>query len=303
MERDAASAVDMLSSAIDRAGSPLCLGLDPDSAKMPESYRAAGSEAEAARECCLMAMEAAAQHVGVGKPQSACFERFGWPGVSALEDVCRRARDLGLFVLLAAKRGDIGISARHYAAAAVAMGADAITANVYLGAETLEPYLDAGLMVFGLVRTSNPGSAAIQTATLAQSGDTPSNTPRTVAQLIADQLASISTDHYGASGMTAVGAVGGATKATDAAALRERLPDAMFLTPGVGAQGATADDLAPFLRTDRTGIADAGLVVPVSRALLYPDAQPGQAPAAAIAHAAATHARALAALISGEPTA
>ena len=103
--------------------------------------------------------------------------------------------------------------------------------------------------------------------------------------------------------MTAVGAVVGATKATDAAALRERLPDAMFLTPGVGAQGATADDLAPFLRTDRTGIADAGLVVPVSRALLYPDAQPGQAPAAAIAHAAATHARALAALISGEPTA
>lgn len=297
MERDAASAVDTLCSAIDRAGSPLCLGLDPDSSKMPDAFHAAGSEAEAAREFCLMAMEAAAEHVGVVKPQSACFERFGWPGVSALEDVCRRARDLGLFVLLDAKRGDIGVSARHYAAAAVAMGADAITANVYLGPETLEPYLDAGLMVFGLVRTSNPGSDAIQAAAIAPPGDAPQDHPRTVAQLIADQLASISADHFGVSGLTAVGAVVGATKSADAAALRQRLPDAMFLTPGVGAQGATADDLEPFLRTDRASIASAGLVVPVSRALLYPDANPGESPAAAIARTAATLKHDLAALL------
>src|SRR6185295_161169 len=106
-----------------------------------------------------------------------------------LKAVIRAAHQHGFLVVLDAKRGDIGITAEHYAAAAFGASgenpphaADALTVNAYLGFDTVEPYLaHRGRGVFVLVRTSNPGSDALQTQTLADG--------RSVAALIADHVA------------------------------------------------------------------------------------------------------------------
>ena len=125
---------------------PACVGLDPVIERLPEPLRAEHWEpARAIEHFCRAVLDALVDGgrpiVGVVKPQAACFERYGSAGWTALERTVRHARDLGLVVILDAKRGDIGVTAEHYAAAARGLGADAITVNAYLGPETVEPYL------------------------------------------------------------------------------------------------------------------------------------------------------------------
>lgn len=249
---------DKLTDAIARSGSPACVGLDPVLDKLPPSIHAAHeSPAGAIQAFCAGVIDAVADSVSVIKPQSACFEVHGSEGVAALEKTIAHANDKNLTVILDAKRGDIGISARHYAAAAANMGAHAITVNAYLGAETVEPYLQAGLGVFILVRTSNPGSDSVQCETLVDG--------RTIAQMMADHTADLGTDYITASGYSNVGAVVGATKAADGAALRARMPNQYFLVPGFGAQGGTIEDVQA-LTDDRGG---GGVIVNASRSVIY----------------------------------
>ena len=88
----------------------------------------------------------------------------------ALQRVCEASREAGLLVLADAKRGDIGTTARGYAAAYLSEAApfpsDAVTVNPYMGLDTLEPFLEEaeanGKGVVVLARTSNPGSADFQ---------------------------------------------------------------------------------------------------------------------------------------------
>lgn len=248
---------DRLLDAIERAGAPACVGLDPVLDRLPAAVRAAHQDPpEALRAWGLAVIDAVARHVPAVKPQSACFERFGARGVHALADVCAHARRRGLIVVLDAKRGDIGLTADHYAAGAAGMGADAITVNAYLGPQTVRPYLEAGLGIFVLVRTSNPDSDAVQSCALADG--------RTVAEMMADHVAALGAAARGRRGLSDVGAVVGATKAADAAALRVRMPDAFFLVPGYGAQGGTAEDVRAMLRPDGTGV-----LVNASRSVLY----------------------------------
>ncbi|VAX40747.1 Orotidine 5'-phosphate decarboxylase, partial [hydrothermal vent metagenome] len=109
---------DRLARAMDRAGSPACVGLDPVFERLPEAVRAAHQDPTQAIEAfCTGVIDAVAGEVGVVKPQSACFERYGSAGVRALEQTVAHAKNAGLVVILDAKRGDIGISAAHYAAA------------------------------------------------------------------------------------------------------------------------------------------------------------------------------------------
>src|SRR5205807_2349529 len=136
--------------------------------KLPEVVRARTTEPIAAiAGFCRGVLDAVAGHVPAVKFQSACFERYGAPGVAVLWGLQHYAADAGFAVVLDAKRGDIGVSAEHYAAAAARSGAHAITVNAYLGPSTVEPYLAFGLGVFVLVRTSNPDSDAVQAARLA----------------------------------------------------------------------------------------------------------------------------------------
>lgn len=248
---------DRLVEAIRASGSPACVGLDPVLEKLPEELRARFHQpAEAFSEFCRVVLEVCRPHIGVVKPQAACFERFGAAGVATLEKTCRLARSLGYVVVLDAKRGDIGVTAEHYAASAAHASADAITLNGYLGPETIEPYLRAGLGVFVLVRTSNPGGDVVQSPKLADG--------RSVAEMMADHVAALGAAWMGSSGMSDVGAVVGATKASEGEALRARMPRQFFLVPGYGAQGGTAEDVAR-LRTREGG----GVLVNASRSVIF----------------------------------
>ena len=184
------------------------------------------------------------------KPQLACFERLGWPGWKALEEVCEAARDAGLLVVADGKRGDVPVSARAYGQAMVGstdspfgeiqgLGADAFTANPLLGVDALEPMIEAaeraGAGVFALVRTSNPGAADVEDLP-APNGPVHEHLARIVDRF-ADRLGG------GESGLSGMGAVVGATAPEHIARLRELMPRAMFLIPGVGAQGGRAEDL------------------------------------------------------------
>lgn len=196
------------------------------------------------------------------KPQLACFERLGAPGWFALEEACAAAREAGLLVVADGKRGDVPVTAAAYAQALVGetptpwgpvqgLGADAFTANPLLGRDALEPLVaaaaEAAAGMFVLVRTSNPGAADLQ--------DLPAPTSPLHEHLagLVDQL---SERLLGESGLSGMGAVVGATEPEHFARMRELMPRAIFLIPGVGAQGGRPELLGAAFSAGRA----AGLV-------------------------------------------
>ncbi|MEE9404675.1 MAG: orotidine-5'-phosphate decarboxylase, partial [Algisphaera sp.] len=213
----------------------------------------------------LGVIEAVADVVPAVKPQIACFERYGAAGYAAYERVVAAAADAGLFVVGDAKRGDIGTSSAHYAAGLVTGGAhgrgcDALTVNSYLGTDGIEPFFEAaqtaGAGLFALVRTSNPGGDALQGLRL--------DDGRTVAEAVADQMATLGERSVGACGYSLLGAVVGATKPADAVSLRKRMPQQIFLVPGFGAQGGGPDDVRACFKPDGTGA-----LITASRSVIY----------------------------------
>jgi orotidine-5'-phosphate decarboxylase len=297
---------DRLSSAVAERSSQIFLGLDPEPAKLwPEAIEGAtGSDAielsaSAVALHCSAVINAAGPHcVGV-KFQLASFERLGTPGREALDVATAAAKAEGLIVLADGKRGDIGISASSYAAGIVGttqtpwgevegLGADALTVNPLLGAETLEPFVDAarplGRGLFVLVRTSNPGAGDIQDQILADGG--------TVSDRLATIVAGLG-QQGPASGLADVGAVVGATAPGHLEQLRELMPHAPILLPGVGAQGGRVEDLAPAFLPGPAG----GLIT-VSRSIVHAERADELGPAGAAA-AAASELRDLAWRLSG----
>ncbi|MEZ6241873.1 MAG: orotidine-5'-phosphate decarboxylase [Phycisphaerales bacterium] len=262
-ESGPAAAADRLAGAIERADTPACVGLDPVHEKLPEAMRSMRmAPASAILAFCLDVIESVAGVVGVVKPQAACFERYGAEGASVLGEVIARAKQRRLFVILDAKRSDIASSAEHYAAGALALGADAITLSPYMGRSAITPFLDAGLGVFVLARTSNPDSDEVQAARLEGGAS--------VAEHVASMIADLGRAHVGARGLSGVGAVVGATKASsDGARMRALMPDQVLLVPGVGAQGGSVEDVRPMARPEASSPAELGLVVNASRSVLY----------------------------------
>jgi len=269
---------DRLAAAIDKAGAPACVGLDPVVEKLPETLRrqfvgrAAGSaqtghgegDVAAVAAFCEGVIDAVAGIIPVIKPQAACFERLGAPGVALLHRLIERAVQRGIVVILDAKRGDIGVTAEHYAAAAFdgPHAADACTVSGYLGPDTIRPMMRPDRGVFVLVRTSNPESDAVQSLRLADG--------RTIAEMMADLVAAEGAGRVGARGLSDVGAVVGATKAAEGEQLRARMPQQYFLVPGFGAQGGTLDDVRRLVRAGARSPGELGVVVNASRSVLYP---------------------------------
>lgn len=223
---------------------------------------------------CRAVIDAAGAACVAVKPQVACFERLGARGWEALAATAAHARAAGLLVLADAKRGDIDISARRYAEAFLAPGGlavDALTVNPYLGADSLEPFVAAargvGGGLFVLVRTSNAGAADLQDLELAAGGRVWEHSARLV-----DELGEAGAE----SGLSDVGAVVGATVPEHLARARELMPHAVFLLPGIGAQGGRVEDLAPAFAPGRA----AGLVTS-SRSIVYAHERDGGDPAAA----------------------
>src|SRR5215203_4104908 len=240
-----ATFADRLAEAVERKRSQLVVGLDPRLDLLPVELRgeAVLGRAEAAnayaRFCCGI-VDAVGRYVAAVKPQTAFFEALGADGFAALERVCGYARDAGLLVIADGKRGDIGSTARAYAAAYLGGLADALTVNPYLGRESLEPFLDAcrehGSGLFCLVKTSNAG-ADVQDAELADGS--------MLWQHVARLVDGWGADTIGSGGLSSVGAVVGATHPLAVAEARRLLPHAVLLLPGVGAQGGSPALLAP----------------------------------------------------------
>ncbi|MDA0294778.1 MAG: orotidine-5'-phosphate decarboxylase [Planctomycetota bacterium] len=233
---------------------PICVGLDPIISRLPDSIDRS-DEVAAIEQFSRGVLDSVVGITPCVKVQAACFERYGSRGVAAMERVITAAVDADLLVILDAKRGDIGISATHYAAGAAATGAHWITLNGYLGEDGVIPFLDAGLGVFVLVRTSNPSGDEIQS---------PECGAGTVAGLVGSMVGRLGESRRGTNGLSSVGAVVGATKPEAAAELRAVMPDAPFLLPGYGAQGGGVDGVRAAL--DRRG---GGVLVTASRSIIH----------------------------------
>jgi orotidine-5'-phosphate decarboxylase len=241
------------------------LGLDPDPARLwPRALELAagavggreGSPAERAGRAvaahCRLVIEATAEQCVAVKPQVACFERLGAPGWKALQEVVAGAQERGLLVICDAKRGDFDVTARAYAQAyfgetptpfgpVPGLGTDALTVNPLLGGDSVLPLVTAARKcaggLFMLVRTSNPGAADVQDRELVGGG--------TVSGRLAALVAELGAEGIGRAGISDVGAVTGATAPKLLPLLRQAMPNAPFLLPGVGAQGGKVQDLAP----------------------------------------------------------
>ena len=266
-----ASFADRVAEAVERRRSQLVVGLDPRVDLLPVELRgeavlgrAAGAAAVA--RFCRGIVDAVAPYAVAVKPQVAFFEALGADGWRALEETCAYARQAGLLVIADGKRGDIGSTARAYAAAyleprgAEPPLADALTVNPYLGEDSVEPFLQAarlhGAGVFVLVRTSNAGAADVQDLATSDGA----TVWRHVARLVDEWSAGL----VGERGLSSVGAVVGATYPRAIGDARRAMPQAIFLLPGVGAQGATPADVA---RAFTSGPASA--LVNASRSVIY----------------------------------
>ena len=198
---------------------------------------------------CRSLIEEAGQACVAVKLQLACFERLRAPGWQAFQDVVTAARDAGLLVIADGKRGDVPHTAAVYAESMFSpigtpwgdepeLGVDAVTANPLLGRDALEPIVSAarssGAGTFVLVRTSNPGASELQDAAL---GGVPLRTA------LARMVTELGAGGIGESGLSDVGAVVGATQPELIEELRAEMPAAVFLLPGVGAQGGRVEQL------------------------------------------------------------
>ncbi len=271
---------DRLAAAIRAKGNPACVGLDPRWESLPDEVRArhCGQTLEAVaaayEEFCGRVLDVAAPLVPAVKPQSAFFEACGPAGFAAQGRLLAKARKLGLIVLLDAKRNDIASTAAAYADAAFTgfragertlpvWQADALTVNPYLGRDAVEPFLESARKVsagvFVLVRTSNPGAGLFQD--LKVQGEP----ARPLYQHVGAAVAGWARENLGRCGLGDVGAVVGATYPAEMAALRQAMPEVVFLVPGYGTQGGTADTAAPAFRPDGLGA-----VVSSSRGVLFP---------------------------------
>jgi orotidine-5'-phosphate decarboxylase len=247
--RPAVNFINKLSAAWTANNSLLCVGLDPDVARLPAALQ---NEPDGIFTFCKAIMDATADLACSFKPQIAYFAALG--AERQLEQICAYARAAypHIPLILDAKRGDIGATARQYAREAFdRYGADAVTVNPYMGFDSVEPYMEwseRGVIV--LCRTSNPGGSDLQFL-----GVDGKPLYQHVARMVADK--------WNVNGQCAL--VVGATFPQELAEVRAIVGEMPLLVPGVGAQGG---DVEATVRSGRTA-SGAGMMINSSRAILY----------------------------------
>ena len=251
------------------ANSLVCVGLDPEPAKFPARF---ASDPDAVFNFCRDIVDATADYACSFKPQIAHFAALGAEDALARLIAHVHAHYPGIPVILDSKRGDIGSTARQYATEAFdRYRADAVTANPYLGRDSLQPFLDrADRGVVVLCRTSNPGAADLQ--------DLLVQTANGIARPLYQHVAETAARDWNGNGNCAL--VVGATWPAQLREVRAIVGDMPLLVPGVGAQGG---DVAAVVTQAKTADGS-GLIVSSSRAILY--ASGGEDFAAAAADAA-----------------
>ncbi|MFA6076297.1 MAG: orotidine-5'-phosphate decarboxylase [Negativicutes bacterium] len=263
--------IDRLIEKIKQTNNPSVVGLDPRPEFIPEHIlqQARAQEGNpfdaigrAFFEFNRQIIDAIADVVPCVKPQLACYEAIGLPGMLAFEKTVRYAQKNGLLVIADGKRNDIGSSAEGYAQGFIentAFACDALTVNPYLGVDGIEPFVNScntyRTGIFVLAKTSNPSSGQLQDLLL-QSGES-------VAEKVAALINEWGHNLIGINNYSSVGAVVGATYPEQAEKLRAIMPHAYILVPGYGAQGGSAKSILP--NFNRDGL---GAIVNASRSIM-----------------------------------
>ena len=249
------------------SGSLVCVGLDPDPAKLPQDL---GETSEPLYAFNRRIVDATFDIAAAYKPQIAFYSAVGAEQQLASSIRYIRERAPAALVILDAKRGDIGNTAEAYVREAFdRYDADAVTVNPYMGEDSVRPFLarkDRGALL--LCRTSNSGAKDFQDLSF-------DGLP------LYRHVARHAVSHWNQNGNLML--VVGATVPLEMAELRAAHPHVPFLVPGIGAQGG---DLKATLAAglDAQG---AGLLLSASRSIIYAG---GGAAAAIRAAAAELHA-------------
>jgi orotidine-5'-phosphate decarboxylase len=246
---------DRLISKIIATQNPTVLGLDSKLDFIPadlkeEAYKAHGKTLEGAADALLRfnkaLIDAVYDIVPAVKPQAAYYEMYGWQGVRALAETISYAQSKGMFVIVDAKRGDIGATMEAYASGWLGttevegipftpFNGDALTVNGYLGTDCIEPLVKVcqkkEKSIFVLVKTSNPSSGELQDIKI---------NDKTIYEIMASYCEQWGESLPGKHGYNGVGAVVGATYPEQLTELRRKFPKLFFLIPGYGAQGGAA---------------------------------------------------------------
>ncbi len=219
---------------IDRKNNFLCVGIDPDPAKMdPQFPKNPQGVAQFVREI----IKATSDITPAYKFNLAFFEIWGWEGWKILEEIIAEIPK-DILLIGDAKRGDIGNSSRFYAKAILEkLGFHSITLAPYMGEDSLRPFIeDETKGAFILCVTSNPSGRDLQ-----EHGNPP------LYQKTAELANNLNT-------LNNVGLVMGATKPEQLYDIRKDYPDLPFLIPGVGKQGGGVETAVEVCRQCGTGV-------------------------------------------------
>ncbi len=245
--------------------SVLCVGLDPDPARLPVSLLPDAPLPRRVLAFNKAIIAATAPYACAFKINFAFYEAMGSAGWTVLEETASLLPD-DVVSIADAKRGDIGNSTRFYARSVYeTLGFDSCTVAPYMGSDSYVPFLEYGdKMTFILARTSNPGAADLQERDV-------DGTP--LYHLLTSQIAALPVEQKQAAGL-----VVGATSPTALAAIRAIVPGMPFLIPGVGAQGGDAQAVMHAAYD-----APAAVLINSSRGIIYAGTDEAFADAAAAA--------------------
>lgn len=252
--------LDLLSSSTARARSHLCVGIDPVRSALPARY---GDSILGIERWIETLIAATSLHAAAYKMNLAYFEALGSEGMRLAEKI-RRQIPAEIPLIVDAKRGDIGSTVTAQGAAIFdILGADAVTANPYLGIGALAPLIDReDRFTYLLCRTSNPEAYELQSLLVVASADDPEET-------LAERVARLA----GRRAEGVAGRIGLVVGATDVVALRQAraaAPGLPLLVPGVGAQGGAAERAAAdggATASPGAALVGRGLLVNVGRAI------------------------------------
>lgn len=259
------SFADRLTAAIKARSAPVCVGLDPLVERLPKQFRRTDPINDI-EEYGKGVIDAVSDLVPAVKINIAFFEPYGAPGIDAYHHLTAVAHQKGLLVIGDVKRADIGHTSAQYAKATLEGDsvevADAATVNPYFGWDGAGPFIEAAQKnnrgVFVLVQTSNESASQVQGLVL-QNGQT---VCQQVAILVQDWAAA--QGRIGKSGYSCVGAVVSPRDLESTIKIRSLMPNCLFLVPGFGAQGRTADEVAKCFKPDGTGA-----IVAASRSVIF----------------------------------
>jgi orotidine-5'-phosphate decarboxylase len=247
--------MDLLVEAQQTNHSLLCVGLDPDPTRIPESIKSTSSNP--IRDFNRAIIEATSDLASCYKPNLGFYLPFGQDGIDALIDL-RESVPAHLPVLLDAKVGDIDTTTAAYARAYFDQWKfDGVTVNPFMGHDSVAPLLTySNKGIFVLAKTSNAGSGFLQDQVL-EHGHQP------VSHMVVRAA-----DGWNTAGN--VGLVVGATYPEQLGAIRAVAPHMPILVPGVGAQAGELE------ASVKAGLDEnlAGLLINASRAINYASAGP-----------------------------